>query len=305
MKVLKRLLLSLAGLIIYSCGSQHQLENTIERCDDCIYFEDYRNYELAKGSTELISNKRMLFENVFQWKSPEGYVSPTSNPLKCFMRKETIKDELNLIVCYQVQKVKGTYTSYNDTLVEAELYKVFLKEGHLDEEGINYPIQDGNYTTLKNYFENLTDYLPNSSKSTPQNINDVTDSKIRNDIKTYVDIENQIMYTMTVNSSQFVDYMNTPESHTLDDMGIYITYLTKTPTIAFSNIYESVKEAKDFIENDIYAKGKLEEVYNSLSSIAKKRLEIIRQKRGLIPFTDLIDSVNLYRDTWIKEKQEQ
>ncbi len=305
MKVLKKLLLSLVGVLILACGSHNQLKTTIDRCEDCIYFEDYRNYELAKGSKELKSNKEMLFENVFQWKFPEGEISMCSNTLKCFMKKETVGDQLNMIVCYEVEKVEDINTSYSDDLVKAEYYKIFLREGHLDKEGITYPKQEGEYVTLKNYFKALTDHLPNSALTKPNNVENITDTKIKNDVEAYIDIKNQVFYTMTANSSDFVDYMNTPESYTKDDMGIYVTYLTKTPSVAFSNIYESTKEAKDFIESVTYEKGKLEEIYNSLNSLGKQRLRIIRKKRGLIPFTELIDSVNLYRDKWIKEKKEQ
>ncbi|MBC8757294.1 hypothetical protein H2O64_21670 [Kordia sp. YSTF-M3] len=304
MVIPKKKIFIIIGLLFVACKSIKKPFIAIDRCNDCIYLEDYRNYELVKGSKELTSKKEMLFENVFQWKFPEGEISMSSNPLKCFMRKEAVNDELNIIVCYQIQKVKGAYVLYNDTLVEAEYYKIFLKEGHLDKEGIDYPQHDGKYSSLKNYFKALTAHLPNSSRSTPKNIQDITDSKIKNDVKSYIDSKQQTLYTMTVNSSAFVDYMNTPETHTIDDMGIYVTYLAKTPHIAFSNIYESTKEAKDFIEHETYSQGKLKKVYNSLDSVEKQRLKIIRKNRDLIPFTELIDSVNLYRNKWIKEKNE-
>jgi len=311
----------LIGFMVSSCNlgniKKHEPNADIERCMDCIYLEDFDRFERNKGAKALqLVSSSLQSKLMIKWWMPNAPSFPPRAKLHFYLRNKE-SDSLNTLVCY----ITRPYVQYEinskteESIVEFEVFKVFMKDEFLETENIPYTETEEGYGKLKSTFEILISGVEPSEVGRPQNYGDFNgQNRKRPD---YFEQKEDVRSFSKPGEHHFVMTANRPIAYQdlafdtgkrifrKEDMAIYITHISSLPKFSYyrdnrftlNNIEELDRLNKDRIKNDIPT---LQEYYDSImKEDAKIKYDVIRKNRSQVPFNELLDSLTKFgrRDT--------
>lgn len=292
-------------LLISSCKTEKQkniVAVNIERCEDCIYFKDFHEYELRLGSTPIYFKNYSHYKSlIIKWNTAGG-ISSSWDTERHFYLRNNENDSLNTLVGYIYQKRVPNWDSISkeEHIIEKEIYKIFTEDTYLDKLKVPY-LKKGNYNILKQYFDGLVYNIPDSLMKRPKNYHEIDKREVlfKDDIRSYctpfTSTTDSNCYTMTLNreSSDKDKAFNKGEKiYRLRDMAIYVSFSSNVPNYILQR--DSTYTLQNIKELSSWENSTLNQ-YEELSEDVKKKIDVIRKNRKRVPFSVLLDSTEAYK----------